>query len=110
MEGGALVHVRNIAGLNGLSYIVIFNTGANLVDEDYKGRQCAHLAAMRNHKKVLQFLFDLGVDLDCRCENGKTPVHYAAQYGGQYPNLKSYTSLHFKQTDINPLPAGNESD
>jgi len=52
------------------------------VMEDYKGRQCAHLAAMRNHKKVLQLLFDLGVDLDCRCETGKTPVHYASQYGG----------------------------
>lgn len=61
----------------------VFQIGANLIDEDYKGRQCAHLAAMRNHKKVLQFLFDLGVDLDCRCENGKTPVHYAAQYGGK---------------------------
>lgn len=60
---------------------IVFNTGADLVGEDYKGRQCAQLAAMRNHKKVLQLLFDHGVDLDCRCENGKTPVHYAAQFG-----------------------------
>ena len=57
-------------------------SGASLVSEDSKGRQCAHLAAMRNKKKILQLLFDQGVDLDCRCEAGKTPIHYAAQYGG----------------------------
>ena len=60
------------------------SAGANLVSEDSKGRQCAHLAAMRNKKKILQLLFDHGVDLDCRCEAGKTPIHYAAQHGGLY--------------------------
>ena len=59
-------------------------TGGDLVGEDYKGRQCAHLAAIRNHKKILQLLFDHGVDLDCRCEAAKTPVHYAAQHGCMY--------------------------
>ena len=51
--------------------------------EDQKGRQPAHLAAMRNHVKILCVLFDMGVDLDCCCEVGKTPLHYAAQYGGK---------------------------
>jgi ankyrin repeat protein len=57
--------------------------GANVIAEDHRGRQVAHFAAMRNHKRILQFLFDQGIDLDCRCEMGKTPVHYAAQYGGE---------------------------
>ena len=61
-----------------------FPAGASLISEDSKGRQCAHLAAMRNKKKILQLLFDHGVDLDCRCEAGKTPIHYAAQYGGMF--------------------------
>lgn len=64
-----------------LSVVIL---GANLIAEDHRGRQVAHFAAMRNHKKILQFLFDQGIDLDCRCEMGKTPVHYAAQYGGQF--------------------------
>jgi ankyrin repeat protein len=57
--------------------------GANLVAADHKGRQPAHLAAMHNHVKILRMLFDHGVDLDCTCEAGKTPLHYAAQYGGK---------------------------
>ena len=57
-------------------------SGANLIAEDFKGRQVAHFASMMNHKKILQNLFDQGIDLDCRCEMGKTPVHYASQYGG----------------------------
>ena len=65
-----------------MSYLPLFK-GANLVAEDQKGRQPAHLAAMRNHVKILCLLFDMGVDLDCCCEVGKTPLHYAAQYGGK---------------------------
>lgn len=66
-----------------LKLYVPISTGANLVAEDQKGRQPAHLAAMRNHVKILCVLFDMGVDLDCCCEVGKTPLHYAAQYGGK---------------------------
>ena len=54
--------------------------------EDHKGRQPAHLAAIRNHTEILQLLFDHSVDLDCQCEVGRTPLHYAAQYGGIYTN------------------------
>ncbi|GFO43633.1 ankyrin repeat-containing protein [Plakobranchus ocellatus] len=57
--------------------------GANMIAEDHKGRQPAHLAATRNHVKILRMLFDHGVDLDCQCEAGKTPLHYGAQHGGQ---------------------------
>lgn len=50
--------------------------------EDHKGRHASHLAATRNHTKVLKLLFDHGVDLDSQCELGRTPLHYAAQFGG----------------------------
>ena len=65
-------------------FVINYLIGANLIAEDHRGRQIAHFAAMRNHKKILQFLFDQGIDLDCRCEMGKTPVHYSAQYGGMH--------------------------
>lgn len=58
--------------------------------EDSKGRQAAHLAAMHNHVKILQLLFDHGVDLDCRCQAGKTPLHYAAQHGGAVNIFECY--------------------
>lgn len=61
--------------------IVCLFLGASLVSEDRRGRQIAHYASMRNHKKILQYLFDQRVDLDCRCHLDKTPVHYAAHYG-----------------------------
>lgn len=49
---------------------------------DNKGKQASHMAAMRNHKKLLEFFFDHGVDMDAQCAIGKTPAHYAAQHGG----------------------------
>ena len=48
---------------------------------------------MRNKKRVLQLLFDHGIDLDCRCETGKTPIHYAAQYGGRFGSYVETFSL-----------------
>ena len=48
---------------------------------------------MRNKKRVLQLLFDHGIDLDCRCETGKTPIHYAAQYGGRFGSYVETISL-----------------
>ena len=53
-----------------------------MVIEDKNGRQPAHLAAMRNHANIIEYLYDIGVDLDCVDQNGKNPLHYAAQYGG----------------------------
>lgn len=61
------------------------------MSEDRRGRQTAHYAAMRNHKKILQYLFDQRVDLDCRCHLDKTPVHYAAQHGGNNLSLLQYS-------------------
>ena len=49
---------------------------------DKAGRQPAHLAAMRDHRNILEYLYDKGIDLACRDAHGKLPVHYAAQYGG----------------------------
>ena len=80
----AITFTGNVFNVNKSLSISYNFAGANLVLEDSKGRQCAHLAAMRNKKKILQLLFDHGIDLDCRCETGKTPVHYAALYGGMY--------------------------
>lgn len=56
-------------------------TGANMTATDNKGRQPAHRSATRNHKPILQLLFKCGVDLDSQCAAGKTPLHYAAQFG-----------------------------
>ena len=57
-----------------------------LVIEDKNGRQPAHLAAMRNHRNILEFLYDAGVDIDNDSpdEQGKLPIHYAAQHGGKH--------------------------
>lgn len=63
--------------------IILTFAGANMTAEDQKGRQPAHLAATRNHVAVLRLLFESGVDLGCQCKTGRTPLHYAAQYGGQ---------------------------
>lgn len=59
-------------------------TGANLAAEDRLGKQPAHLAACRNHRKVLEFLYNQGVQLDQACDAGRLPVHYAAQHGGLF--------------------------
>ena len=61
-----------------------------MIAEDHKGRQPAHLAATRNHVKILRMLFDHGVDLDCQCEAGKTPLHYSAQHGGDHNQQTNY--------------------
>ena len=55
-----------------------------MVLEDKQGRQQAHLAAIRNHRNVLEFLYEKGVELDCPCNLGKLPLHYAAQHGCEY--------------------------
>lgn len=40
------------------------------------------MAAMKNHRGVLSLLCDHGVDMECGCDLGKRPLHYAAQHGG----------------------------
>lgn len=54
-----------------------------MVIQDQHGRQPAHLAVMRNHANIIEFLYDIGVDLDCMDQVGKNPLHYSAQYGGE---------------------------
>ena len=65
--------------------IMITNScsGAVLVAEDLSGRQPAHMAAIRNHPAIVEFLYSQGVELDCPCKAGKLPLHYAAQHGGK---------------------------
>ena len=55
-----------------------------MVLEDKQGRQQAHLAAIRNHRNILEFLYEKGVELDCTCNLGKLPLHYAAQHGCKF--------------------------
>ena len=58
-----------------------------MVHEDKQGRQQAHLAAIRNHRNILEFLYEKGVELDCTCNLGKLPLHYAAQHGCKFPRM-----------------------
>ena len=62
--------------------ILTLLSGAAQVISDKAGRQPAHLAAMRDHRNILEYLYDKGIDLACRDAQGKLSVHYAAQYGG----------------------------
>ena len=57
--------------------------GAKLEVEDNQGRQPTHLAAMRDHRDIMEYLYDSGADLESMDDAGKRPVHYAAQYGGE---------------------------
>lgn len=59
---------------------------------DLTGKQPAHLAAIRNHQQILEFLYEQGVDLECACQAGKLPVHYASQYGGKIDG-RNYTCI-----------------
>ena len=51
---------------------------------DKAGRQPVHLAATRNHRVVIEFLYSNGLDLQTADHNGRLPVHLAARYGGVY--------------------------
>ncbi len=86
---------KNIYGQEDISLFFLISSliGASLVLEDRVGRQPAHLAAIRNHKSILEFLYEKGVDLECTCDLGKLPLHYAAQHGGQ--SLSIYNFRHF---------------
>ena len=74
--------------------------------EDRFGRQPAHLAAMRNHSNVLEFLYEKGVELECPCDQGKLPLHYAAQYGGKWEwnhNINAPSSFNHFCTTVKSL-------
>ena len=49
-----------------------------------KGQEPSHLAVMRDHPDIIKYLFEKSVDLESKCFQGKQPLHYAAQHGGQY--------------------------
>lgn len=53
--------------------------------KDKDGRQLSHLAAVRNHRPILEFLYDIDCDLQCSDDRGRLPVHLAAQHGGNVP-------------------------
>ena len=66
--------------------------GALLGMRDSQGKTPAHLAASRDHCRVLATLASFNCDLDSPDDSGRTPAHYAAQSGGMQPIL-----LLFKQ-------------
>ena len=40
-----------------------------------------HFAAMKNHLPIIQCLMERGAELEVTDSDGRTPAHYAAQYG-----------------------------
>ena len=59
---------------------------------DKEGRRLAHLAAMRNHHMVLEFLYENGFELQCPDNRKRLPIHLAAKHGGTCESLSRYNS------------------
>ena len=59
-----------------LSYI-----GSDICLEDNFNRTGVHLAAIKNHPSIIQCLMERGAEIESIDCEGKTPAHYAAQYG-----------------------------
>lgn len=80
-KGLTAVH---IAAFNGEEEClkILAAKGAKLMLCDKHGRLAIHLAAMRSHCQILHLLcFNYGINFHAPCNLGKTPLHYAAQYG-----------------------------
>ncbi|CAE1303644.1 unnamed protein product [Acanthosepion pharaonis] len=80
-EGLTAAH---IAAFNGEEEClrILATKGANLILGDKHGRLTIHLAAMRSHFQILHLLCNgYGISFYVRCNLGKTPLHYATQYG-----------------------------
>lgn len=70
--------------------------GCDICLEDKFGRTGVHLAALKDHPKVIQCLLDRGMELDTADHEGKNPAHYSAQHG----NLASLKVLVKNAVDI----------
>ena len=54
---------------------------ADLSLRDSNGLQLAHLAASKGHVDTLEYLHGIDIDLLSYDNNGRTPMHHAAQAG-----------------------------
>ncbi len=57
--------------------------GADCSLQDSKGKTPAHLAAQRNHPRILEYLLTNGMDIEIPDAKQKRPIHYAAVHGGK---------------------------
>lgn len=62
-------------------FILLSYTGSDICLEDNFNRTGVHLAAIKNHSSIIQCLMERGAELESTDREGKTPAHYAAQYG-----------------------------
>jgi ankyrin repeat protein len=53
-----------------------------MIIADRNGKQPVHLAATRNHRAIIDFLYDCGIDLQAVDENCRQAIHLAALHGG----------------------------
>ena len=61
--------------------ISIFLQKCDIYLADMKGRSCMHLACIRNHTNIVQWLMQQGVGLVTADHKGRTPAHCAAKHG-----------------------------
>ncbi|CAD5125794.1 unnamed protein product [Dimorphilus gyrociliatus] len=78
--------------------------GANLTASDVNGAQASHLAAERNHRNIIEYLYEQEVILDSADHSGRLPLHYAAKHG----SLNCLVSL--VERDCDPTLPDNDGN
>jgi ankyrin repeat protein len=74
----------HVASKNGRSNIIDFLSGHNIskiVDEKSLGQTSLHLATQKSNLECVKSLLNLGADKEVKNNQGKTPLHIAAESG-----------------------------
>lgn len=79
--GHSLLHTAAQSGKISILDYLIGQRGADIFYPDYKGQSAIFYAAAGGHTHVVDYLIGLGADPEEKDEDGKTPLHAAAEHG-----------------------------